>query len=64
MTTMTCGLEPGHQRGNFRKLTAWTKTVAELGLGGLHFHDLRLGSILYAREHQNGQPVRPGQRFW
>ena len=38
--------------------------MAELGLGGLHFHDLHLGSILYAREHQNGQPVRPGQRFW
>jgi integrase len=29
------------RRGNFRKLTAWTKTVAELGLAGLHFHDLR-----------------------
>jgi integrase len=29
------------RRGNFRKLTAWTKTVSELGLAGLHFHDLR-----------------------
>ena len=29
------------RRGNFRKLTAWTKTVAQLGLAGLHFHDLR-----------------------
>jgi integrase len=29
------------RRGNFRKLTAWTKTVAELGHAGLHFHDLR-----------------------
>jgi integrase len=29
------------RRGNFRKLTAWTKTVAGLGLAGLHFHDLR-----------------------
>jgi integrase len=28
-------------RGNFRKLTAWTKTVAGLGMAGLHFHDLR-----------------------
>ena len=28
-------------RGNFRKLTAWTKTVAGLGFAGLHFHDLR-----------------------
>jgi integrase len=27
--------------GNLRKLTAWTKTVAELGLTGLHVHDLR-----------------------
>jgi len=29
------------RRGNFRKLTAWTKTVAGLGLAGLHVHDLR-----------------------
>ncbi|HET6951775.1 MAG TPA: tyrosine-type recombinase/integrase [Acidimicrobiales bacterium] len=29
------------RRGNFRKLTAWTKSVAELGMAGLHFHDLR-----------------------
>jgi integrase len=29
-------------RGNFRKLTAWTKTVAGLGMAGLHFHDLRV----------------------
>jgi integrase len=29
------------RRGNFRKMTAWTKTVAGLGLAGLHFHDLR-----------------------
>lgn len=28
-------------RGNFRKFTKWTKTVAGLGLVGLHFHDLR-----------------------
>jgi integrase len=38
------------RRGNFRKLTSWTKTVAELGLAGLHFHDLRhTGNTLAAR---------------
>jgi integrase len=37
-------------RGNFRKLTAWTKTVADLGFAGLHFHDLRhTGNTLAAR---------------
>jgi integrase len=37
-------------RGNFRKLTAWTKTVADLGLAGLHFHDLRhTGNTMAAR---------------
>lgn len=37
-------------RGNFRKLTAWTKTVAGLGLADLHFHDLRhTGHTLAAR---------------
>jgi integrase len=37
-------------RGNFRKLTAWTKTVAGLGLAGVHFHDLRhTGNTLAAR---------------
>lgn len=29
------------QRGNFRRAVKWTKIVAELGLAGLHFHDLR-----------------------
>jgi len=28
-------------RGNFRKLTTWTKKVADLDLSGLHLHDLR-----------------------
>jgi integrase len=38
------------RRGNFRKLTSWTKTVAGLGLAGLHFHDLRhTGNTLAAR---------------
>lgn len=37
-------------RGNFRKLTAWMKTVAGLGFAGLHFHDLRhTGNTLAAR---------------
>jgi integrase len=29
------------RRGNFRKMTVWTKTVSELGLAGVHVHDLR-----------------------
>ena len=29
------------RRGNFNKVAKWTKTVAELGVPGLHFHDLR-----------------------
>jgi integrase len=29
------------RRGNFRKMTAWTKAVSDLGLAGLRFHDLR-----------------------
>jgi integrase len=38
------------RRGNFRKLTSWTKTVAGLGLAGLHIHDLRhTGDTLAAR---------------
>lgn len=38
------------RRGNFRKLTKWTKTVADLGLAGVHFHDLRhTGNVWAAR---------------
>ena len=29
------------QRGNFRRAVKWTKIATELGLAGLHFHDLR-----------------------
>ena len=37
-------------RGNFRKLTAWTKPVTGLGFAGLHFHDVRhTGNPLAAR---------------
>jgi integrase len=37
-------------RGNFRKLTSWSNTVAGLGLIGVHFHDLRhTGNTLAAR---------------
>lgn len=33
----------GHalRRGNFNQLVKWTKTVKEMGVPGLHFHDLR-----------------------
>jgi integrase len=37
-------------RGNFNKLAKWPEAVAELGVPGLHFHDLRhTGNTLAAR---------------
>ena len=29
------------RRGNFNKMSAWPRTVASIGMPGLHFHDLR-----------------------
>jgi integrase len=29
------------RRGNFNQLVRWTKTVKDMGVAGLHFHDLR-----------------------
>jgi integrase len=38
------------RRSNFNKVVKWTKTVADLGLPGLHFHDLRhTGNVLAAQ---------------
>jgi integrase len=38
------------RRGNFNQLVKWRKTVADLGLDGLRFHDLRhTGNTLAAR---------------
>jgi integrase len=38
------------RRSNFGKVVSWTKTVADLGLPGLHFHDLRhTGNVLAAQ---------------
>ncbi len=38
------------RRGNFNTLVRWVETVAELGMAGLHFHDLRhTGNVLAAR---------------
>ena len=38
------------RRSNFGKVVEWTKTVADLGLPGLHFHDLRhTGNVLAAQ---------------
>jgi hypothetical protein len=45
--------------GNFRNLTAWTKTVAELGLAGLHFHDLRHGQHAGGDERRDPGPDGP-----
>jgi integrase len=38
------------RRGNFNQLVQWTKTVTDMGLPGLHFHDLRhTGNTLAAQ---------------
>jgi integrase len=38
------------RRSNFGKAVDWTKTVADLGHPGLHFHDLRhTGNVLAAQ---------------
>jgi integrase len=36
------------RRGNFRQIAPWTKIVADLGLAGLHFHDLRHAGNIWA----------------
>jgi integrase len=37
-------------RGNFRREANWSRALAELGLSGLHFHDLRhTGNTLAAQ---------------
>jgi integrase len=36
------------RRGNFRQIAPWTKVVADLGLSGLHFHDLRHAGNIWA----------------
>lgn len=36
------------RRGNFRQIAPWTKAVADLGLAGLHFHDLRHAGNIWA----------------
>ncbi|HEY3748453.1 MAG TPA: site-specific integrase, partial [Pseudonocardiaceae bacterium] len=33
---------------NFRQIAPWTKIVADLGLAGLHFHDLRHAGNIWA----------------
>jgi integrase len=38
------------RRGNFNQLVRWTKTVKDMGVPGLHFHDLRhTGNTLAAQ---------------
>ncbi|MEQ7129501.1 hypothetical protein ABN034_33930 [Actinopolymorpha sp. B11F2] len=38
------------RRSNFSKVVQWIKTVADLSLPGLHFHDLRhTGNVLAAQ---------------
>jgi integrase len=36
------------RRGNFRQIAPWTKVVADLGMPGLHFHDLRHAGNIWA----------------
>jgi integrase len=36
------------RRGNFRQIAPWTKIVADMGLVGLHFHDLRHAGNIWA----------------
>lgn len=36
------------RRPNFAQATKWTKTVADMGLAGLHFHDLRHAGNIWA----------------
>jgi integrase len=44
-----CGLQGRPlRRGNFRQIAPWTKVVADLGLAGLHFHDLRHAGNIWA----------------
>lgn len=36
------------RRGNFRQIAPWNKVVADLGMPGLHFHDLRHAGNIWA----------------